>query len=117
MESILKWTKLFLARTVRPLAMLLILTCTSIGATAAEIVAVPTAWRLQNYVGSNVALWFTGSPCANGLLVLPANATTAEVNRLWSTVMGAKISGKRVQIFYTVNADSCVIGSFGLIEE
>jgi hypothetical protein len=35
-------------------------------------------WRLQNYVPDNVVIWFSGSPCVNGSLSLPASATKAD---------------------------------------
>jgi hypothetical protein len=77
------------------------------------ISAVPTSWKVESYLGSGVVvLWFTGSPCANGQLVLPASATATDHNRLFTAVMTAKAAGKTMVIFY--DSASCVISSFGV---
>jgi hypothetical protein len=60
------------------------------GALADAIEAVPTAWRLENYVGTTgVAAWYTGSTCTNGGLGFNASATVDDKNRFWSLVMTA----------------------------
>lgn len=74
-------------------------------------------WRLQNYVPDNVVLWFTGSPCVNGSLELPANATKADRDRLFATVSLSKATDKPMFVFYTVNSGICTISSFGTIEQ
>ena len=76
----------------------------------------PTAWRLQNYIPDGVVIWFSGSSCANGQLTLPVTATTEDKNRLWSTVMAAKVSGREIYVYYdTENTPgACMINSFGL---
>jgi hypothetical protein len=82
----------------------------------AEIVGipavVPTDWLVQNYVPGSVVLWFTGSSCAGGSLVLPANATPSDHARLYATIMSAKISGAKIFVYYD-NTDACKITSFG----
>lgn len=85
-----------------------------IGATPAmadNIFDYPINWRLQNYVSDNrVVVFFTGvQNCPSGELSL-SNATDAQKDRFWSIVMTAKITNKRVGIFYT----GCVIDSFYL---
>jgi hypothetical protein len=82
-----------------------------------QIAAVPTAWRVQNYVPQTVVLWFTGSTCANGQLTLPATAVKADSDRLYATVMMGKAAGKKVYVYYTANAGGCLINSFGLEAE
>lgn len=83
-------------------------------ASLTQINAVPTTWKLENYSGSSsVVLWYTGSSCANGQLVLPTAATVADHNRLFSTVQSAKVTGKQMFVIYET-AD-CTITSFGLL--
>jgi len=79
--------------------------------------AVPTAWKLENYSpGGLVALWFTGSSCSNGQLVLPAGSTAQESSRLFALISAAKMSNYKVFIYYNNAAAGCPIVSFGLKE-
>lgn len=82
-------------------------------AVAAEQVMIESAaaWRLQNYVNNNVVIWFTSSGCPTGQLVFPG-ATTDDLNRLWSTVLSAKIAHRSVGISFNKIGDSCQINSF-----
>jgi hypothetical protein len=95
---------------------------TSLATAHGEMVRVtnsPSAWRLENYVGSEVVLWFTSSPCANGQVTFNAPASQADVNRLWATVSIAKTTGRKMFLYYD-NASAparCPIVSFGLEEE
>jgi hypothetical protein len=83
-----------------------------------SLVAVPTAWRLENYVTDAVVIWSSGSSCAGGQLIFPANASNADRNRLWSVVSIGKVANKKVFVYYIpVNASTCHIYSFGLLEE
>lgn len=84
-----------------------------------SLVAVPTAWKLQNYIGDNVVIWYSPSPCTNGQLTLPSNATADDKDRLWSLIMAAKISGKKMQIYYDDSEvpSKCTITSFSLMPE
>jgi hypothetical protein len=77
-----------------------------------QIEAVPTGWRLQNYVSNVVNIYFTGSACTSGALSLPANATSDDKNRLWSTILTAKATGRAVGIFYETVSGNCNITSF-----
>jgi len=80
-----------------------------------DIFAVPTNWRLQNYVSSQgVVAWFTGSNCTNGLVSFDSSASADDKNRFYSTVLTAKISGKAVGIFYETTSGACHITSFYL---
>jgi hypothetical protein len=78
-----------------------------------EIKEVPTTWRLQNYVsGHVVALWYTSaSECTNGGLQGP-DLTQDDFNRLWALILTAKMSGKRVGVFYVPENGYCKITSF-----
>lgn len=76
------------------------------------IEAVPTAWRLQNYIGGPMVVYFTGSPCQNGQIWMPTSATSDEENRFYSMIMSAKISGKEVGVYYTYDGASCIVTSF-----
>jgi hypothetical protein len=72
----------------------------------------PASWRLQNYVGGLVSIYYSGSTCTNGLLNLPASSSADERNRLWSLVMTAKATGSTVGIFYETTSGNCNITSF-----
>lgn len=90
-----------------------------LSAVRADIIeAVPTAWRLENYVGATgVAAWYTGSPCTTGALSFNSSATADDKNRFWSLVMTAKVSGKPIGVAYTNVSGSCQIVSFYLKEQ
>lgn len=81
-------------------------------ASAEEImIESPTNWRLQNYVNNNVVIWFTNSGCPSGHLVFPG-ATADDLNRLWSTVLAAKLGGRNIGVSFNKTGDSCQITSF-----
>lgn len=86
----------------------------AIAQTAMHIETVPTAWLLQDYVGGPVVVYFTGSPCQSGSIVMPASATSDEQNRFFSLIMSAKISDHAVGIYYTYDGASCAVTSFYL---
>ncbi|HEY9692822.1 MAG TPA: hypothetical protein V6D15_11485 [Oculatellaceae cyanobacterium] len=83
-------------------------------AQAIIIFAVPTDWRLENYPGSNITLWNTGSNCASGKLSFPSTATEADKNRLFSMIMLAKATSRPAGIYYINTNGNCVIQSFYL---
>lgn len=76
------------------------------------IEAVPTGWRLQNYIGGTVTVYYTGTSCVSGSIQLPASATADEKNRFYSLVLAAKVAGKTVGIFYETTSGNCQITSF-----
>jgi hypothetical protein len=77
------------------------------------IYAVPTNWRLQNYIGTQgIVAWFTGSSCGNGALNLSSSSTSDERNRFWTLVLTAKVSGKAVGVYYETATGTCQITSF-----
>src|SRR5437879_13375331 len=56
-------------------------------------VSVPaTQLRLQNYELDYVVVWYSGSVCQSGQLLLPTSASAGDRNRLWATVTTAKVS-------------------------
>jgi hypothetical protein len=99
-------------RIIRRALLALSVLCASPCLADAYIEAVPTTWRLQNYIGSNMYVWFTGSPCAGGSLVLGASVSTDDKNRFWALVLTAKASQKTVGIYYETTSGVCNITSF-----
>lgn len=84
------------------------------GAAISSINAVPTAWRLENYMGNNVVVWGAGAPECTGNISFDSNATTDDRNRFWATIMTGKAAAKKVFIYY--DTATCKIVSFGLLE-
>lgn len=81
------------------------------------IEAVPTAWRLQDYMNGALTTWYTGSSCASGQLILDVNAPADSKNRYWSLVMSAKMANKPIGVYYTVVNGGCYITNFYLKEQ
>jgi hypothetical protein len=79
-----------------------------------EIYVVPTGWRLQVYVGGQVAAYFAGTSCFSGQVLMPPNATADEKNRFVAMVTTAKAAGKYMGVFYETASGSCQITSFYL---
>jgi hypothetical protein len=78
-----------------------------------EIVAIPTSWRLQNYIGTpGLVAWFTGSSCSNGVLNFSSTSTADDRNRFYSLVLTAKVSGKSIGVYYETVSGNCQIQSF-----
>ena len=78
------------------------------------ITAAPTGWRLQSYGGSAV-LWYTGSTCINGQLLVDSSWSFDQSKLLWATIMTAKASQIPVFVSYAINSSgSCTITSFSL---
>ena len=83
-------------------------------AAAVYVSGVPTAWQIESYGEKGVTLWFTPSKCANGHIALPSTATTVDHNRLYATIMAAKMAQAKVFIFYDDSTTNCTIVSYGL---
>jgi hypothetical protein len=77
-----------------------------------HIHAVPSNWRLQNYIPYAVMLFYTGAPgCTDG--GMHGNGMSQDdYNRLWSTIMAAKSMNRPVGILYTGSGPNCNITSF-----
>ncbi len=84
--------------------------------TLSKIEAIPSAWRLQDYADGAVSIYFTGSPCFSGHLMLPATASEGVKERLWSTVMAGKLARQPVGIYYREENGNCIISNFYLKE-
>jgi len=96
---------------------LLMLSFTTASNAAVQVISsVPTSWRLQDYVGSVVTVWYTSSPCTNGNLSFPASSTQAEINRFWALILAAKLSNHGVYVYYddTSAPATCTVMSFGM---
>jgi hypothetical protein len=74
---------------------------------------VPATWKLENYAGGNVVVWYSGATCENGLLQFQDIATSDDKNRFWSTILAAKVSNRPMFVTYD-DSDACKIHSFGL---
>lgn len=80
-------------------------------ATQATVVGSPTSWRLQDYVGGPVSVYFTpATTCTNGGLSFSASAAAEEMSRFFSLVLTAKVSGAQIGIIY--DNTTCIISSF-----
>jgi len=84
-------------------------------AAEAQFVAVPTAWRLEDYANGSVAAYFTPSQCAQGQILLPASMSNEVKNRFWSLVMTAKVARKPIGVFY--DTTTCTVTKFFMAEE
>jgi hypothetical protein len=69
-------------------------------------------WRLQNYVPNNIAVYYTGSSCAQGSLTFGPTATADDRNRFYSLILTARSTGKKIGVFYETASGSCQIQSF-----
>jgi hypothetical protein len=76
------------------------------------IEAVPRGWRMQDYAGSALAVFFTGSSCVNGALTVPSSASEEEKIRFWNLIWNAKRSGQFIGIIYDNSTSNCNIQSF-----
>jgi hypothetical protein len=74
----------------------------------------PAAWRLQDYVGIGVSVYFTGSSCSSGQLTFPSGTSSDDLNRFWSLIMAAKIAGQTVGVYYYISGTSCLLESYYL---
>ena len=84
-------------------------------ALAEGFVGVPTGWKLESYGAAYVVLWHTPTPCSNGMLTLNSTSTLTEHNRLYATVMAAKMANAQMFVYYEQKGEACVIVSFGLV--
>lgn len=81
------------------------------------MVAVPSAWRLENYSPGQVVVWYSGSSCVNGQLTLPPTAPAADHGRLYATILAAKTTSAKVFVRYESTSPGCPIASFGMMEQ
>ena len=97
----------------RVMATLLALTAAPSPAVANSLEAVPTGWRLENYISNHaVKLWYTpATECTNGGIEV-GSMTQDDHNRLWSLILTSKITNRSVGIYYDANAGNCTMISF-----
>lgn len=100
------------------IASLLLTSLNSAQAAMTFVSTTPDQWRLENYSGSSVVVWFSGSSCSSGQLTFAADATPAQISRFWAAVTVAKLTGQKMFLTYdNANAPTtCPIISFGLKE-
>ncbi|WP_410209745.1 hypothetical protein [Aquirhabdus sp.] len=80
------------------------------------ITAVPTGWRMANYMGDGALLVRnTGSTCATGKITMPTN-NEAQRNRFWALILAAKATSSTVVIEYDDSTTLCTIVSFSMKE-
>lgn len=94
-----------------------ILAVSAAGAASAsqyEVTGPVNAWRIQSYNGSTVALWYTGSACTNGQLLLPASESNDRHKLLAATMLSAKAMGAKMTIGYDIINGTCTITDFAL---
>ncbi|WP_065187575.1 hypothetical protein [Shewanella woodyi] len=76
---------------------------------------VPSGWKLENYFGDSLVVFFSGSSCTNGRLSFPSNATVDDKNRFWSLILSAKATNSKVFVIYQDNSN-CTLVSFASID-
>jgi hypothetical protein len=104
-------------RRLAALACASVLAATAAGAASAsqyQVVGAVNSWRLQSYQGATVALWYTGSACTNGQLLLPAGESIDRHKLLAATVLSAKAMGAKMTIGYDIINGTCTITDFAV---
>ncbi|MGE7136236.1 hypothetical protein ACQKIE_01230 [Luteibacter sp. NPDC031894] len=71
------------------------------------------AWKVQNYP-SGIVAYFTGSPCANGLLTTDTNESTDRIKQFYATVLSAKAMSAKITVDYDVSGAQCIVRTFGI---
>lgn len=110
--NLFKSAKLFISCAIIGIKM----TAWSGVAHADNLEATPTSWCLQDYNDGGITLFFTGSSCYQGQLILPSTANNDSKQRLWSIVVTGKAAARPVGIYYHYDssAGACLIDSFYL---
>lgn len=75
---------------------------------------VPTGWKMENYFGDSLVVFFSGSTCKNGRLTFPSHATVHDKNRFWSLILSAKATKSKVFVIYKDDA-LCTLVSFATV--
>jgi hypothetical protein len=104
---------MFRIRLSRVLALLLLPAALPSMASANSLEAVPTGWRLENYISNHtVKLWFTpATECTSGGIEV-GSMSQDDHNRLWSLILTSKIANRPVGIYYNASAGNCTMISF-----
>lgn len=77
-----------------------------------RIEAYPSAWLLQDYLNGDIALYYTGSTCVSGQLILGGNVPAESRARFWSMLLTAVASNRKVGVYYS---SGCYITNFYLL--
>lgn len=101
---------------MKKLVLALLAVCNVAAAAPITLYVVPNTWKLESYNEKGVTLWHTQATCPSGLMGLPTAATVADHNRLYSTVMAAKLSNSKMFVMYENVNSVCTIISYGLYE-
>jgi hypothetical protein len=91
-----------------------LLTIQSAFAGTKSMAATPDGWKLENYFGDQLIVYFSGSSCTHGLLSFPEHATVDDKNRFWSLILSAKATNSEVLVIYEDNSN-CTLVSFSSI--
>ena len=72
-------------------------------------------WKLENYARDVIAIWHThAATCGSGKLEA-RNLSKTDVQRLWATVLAAKLANADMFVFYDDSSPGhCQITSFGM---
>lgn len=84
-------------------------------ANAGALEELPTEWRLSAYASGEVSIYYSSSPCTDGILRLLPGDSDAVKDRLTAIVLTAKAIRKKVGVFFD-EANGCRISSFYLKE-
>ncbi len=82
-----------------------------------QLTVVPSAWKLENYLNTNLVVWYAGSSCSNGKITFSSGVSIDDKNMFWSTVMAAKVSKQKLFVRYDDSTSNCNIASFGLPQD
>lgn len=83
-------------------------------ADATQTLSTPaTAWKVQNYP-SGIVAFYTGSPCASGLLTTSATDSPDRIKQFYATILAAKAMSAKITVDYDIAADQCIARTFGI---
>ena len=71
---------------------------------------IPTTWQIQDYLNGSIYIYNTGSPCAQGVLIMPTGTSVDSENRFVAIALSAKATGKTIGVYYYTG--SCNVASF-----
>ena len=96
------------------LIMVLFLISQTVFAANKVMTSVPTNWKMENYFGDQVIVFFSGSSCEHGKLSFPSLATISDKNRFWSLILSAKATKSEVFVIYK-DDPNCTLVSFASV--
>jgi hypothetical protein len=96
------------------LALVILLSSASAFSDIRQLSTVPSLWKMENYFGDSLVVFFSGSMCEHGRLSFPSLATVADKNRFWSVLLAARTSKTTMFVRYDDTTNKCNIVSFGV---